>query len=463
MALTSIARSMLGWLIVAALAGCSTAEDVGSSSGSGGTGGPPPDDEDDPAPRSDGDACSPNRLGWQTACNFAGEISYENPLVPGEYLELGPFVGTTVACCEGAPSTATADSACVDACIVELCRIAENVYLQIAQENDWYCTQGCRFDTEGCLAGLPVQQFPHPPAGENFPHEVTVSCEATNVQPRRLDGTFEFIDIPENEEYNDPPLCGPMTANGLEPLDSLAANTVVEDAGSYAMATWWSDTSGGQQSSSNLEIDAGYDLYPCGDTECLELTQLDATIPAGSYAGLQVQSGALTLVGVTAQPVVDRTGRFEFPPGSLHFVLTATMADARLSLTRTNATTTHGRVSHATDLFELTSVHLSYEDSDFGAELRLDLAGSHTNRAPRAAIRRLELPLGCGEPVVFEAASVDPEGDAMRHYWWTRDGMLEASSIEVVLSPGDHRIVLLSIDRRGSHDATSVAFTRRCT
>jgi hypothetical protein len=118
---------------------------------------------------------------------------------------------------------------------------------------------------------------------------------------------------------------------------------------------------------------------------------------------------------------------------------------------------------HATDLFELTDLHLHYEDSDFGAELRLDLAGSHTNRTPRAAIRRLDVPLGCDEPVVFEAASMDPDGDAMQHYWWTPGGMTNASSTEVVLSPGDHRIVLLSVDGRGSHDVTSLAFTRRCT
>ena len=37
------------------------------------------------------------------------------------------------------------------------------------------------------------------------------------------------------------------------------------------------------------------------------------------------------------------------------------------------------------------------------------------------------------------------------------------SSTEVVLSPGDHRIILLSVDGRGSYDATSLAFTRRCT
>jgi hypothetical protein len=67
------------------------------------------------------------------------------------------------------------------------------------------------------------------------------------------------------------------------------------------------------------------------------------------------------------------------------------------------------------------------------------------------------------EPVAFEAASMDPDGDPMRHYWWTPDGMLEASSTEVVLRSGDHHIVLLSVDGRGAHDATSLAFTRRCT
>ena len=459
MAYASLVRSTSVALLLTALA-CSTAD--GLDTGSSGAGGQATDGPDEPLADPHGEECGPDVIGWQTECNFVGQISYENPLAPGEFLDIDPFEGTMAACCEGAPSITTADSACVDACIAELCRIAKNIYQQIAHENDWHCTQGCQFDTEACLAGIPVQQFPHPPLGDNYPHEVTVTCEATNVQPRHPDGVFAFIDIPDNHGLNDPPDCDPKREAGLGP-DSLAANTVIDDAGSYALATWWTRTSGGQQSSSDLEVQVGYRLYPCDNAECVELTHFDAAIPAGSYAGLEVQSGKLTLVAVTAQPTVDRTGRFEFPAGSLHFVLTADIADARLTTTRTNATTTPGRVSPAIDLFELTDLQLHYEDGELGAELKLDLAGSHTNRAPRAAIRRLDLPLGCDEPVVFEAASVDPDGDAMQHYWWTPGRMTNASTTEVVLSPGSHRIVLLSVDGRGSHDATSLAFTRRCT
>jgi hypothetical protein len=166
---------------------------------------------------------------------------------------------------------------------------------------------------------------------------------------------------------------------------------------------------------------------------------------------------------VTAQPVIDRTGGFEFPAGSLHFVLSASVADMPLALTRTNATAAHGRVSHAADLFEVTDLRLSYEDSDFGAELRLDLVGSHTNRAPQAAIRRIDNPLDCDEPVVLEAASVDPDGNPMQHYWWTPTGMLKASTAELALPPGTHFIVLVSADHRGAHDATSLTYERSCS
>jgi hypothetical protein len=462
MVYASLVRSTSALLLLTTLA-CSTADglDTGSGSGAGDTGDQDPNRKD---PDPYGEACGPEVVGWETDCDLVGQISYENPLAPGEFLELEPFESTTMfACCEGAPSATTADSACMDVCIAELCRIAKNIYQQIADENDWHCTQGCQFDTEGCLAGIPVQQFPHPPLGDDYPHEVTVTCEATNVEPRHPDGVFAFIDIPKNYSYFDPPKCSPEMQAGLGRPDSLAPNTVIEDAGSYALATWWTGTSEGQHSSSNLEIDVDYHLYPCDHTECLELTRFDATIPAGSYAGLKVQSGRLALVAVTAQPLVDATGRFDFPAGSLHFVLTADIENTRLTTTRTNATATHGRVSHAADLFELTDLHLHYEDSDFGAELRLDLAGTHTNRTPWAAIRRLDLPLGCDDPVVFEAASVDPDGDAMQHYWWTPGGMANASSTEVALSSGDHRIVLLSVDGHGAHDVTSLAFTRRCT
>jgi hypothetical protein len=207
MAYVSLARSTPGLLLLTAL-GCSTAD--GLDPGSGGTSGQAPDDPLQPTPEPEGEACGSDVLGWQTDCHFVGEISYENPLALGEYLELDPFEDMAFACCEGAPSTNTANSACMDLCRAELCRIAGNIYRQIANENGWHCTQGCDFDTDACLAGIPVQQFPHPPSGDDFPHEVMVSCEATNVEPRRPDGAFEFLDIPENKEWNDPDVCDPM-------------------------------------------------------------------------------------------------------------------------------------------------------------------------------------------------------------------------------------------------------------
>jgi hypothetical protein len=161
--------------------------------------------------------------------------------------------------------------------------------------------------------------------------------------------------------------------------------------------------------------------------------------------------------------VIDRTGAFSFPAGSLQFVLTATVADQPLAITRTNATAVQGRVSHAADLFEITDLRLAYADSDFGAELRLDLVGAHTNRAPQAAIRRLENPLACDEPVVLYAASLDPDGDSMQHYWWTPAGMFQAPTAELLLTPGPHFVVLVSVDDRGAHDATSLTYKRSCT
>ena len=77
----------------------------------------------------------------------------------------------------------------------------------------------------------------------------------------------------------------------------------------------------------------------------------------------------LSLVAVSAQPVIDRTGGFVLPVGSLHFLLTATVADVPLAITRTNTLPVTGRVSHTADLFEVTDLRLGYEDSDFGAGL----------------------------------------------------------------------------------------------
>jgi hypothetical protein len=442
-------------LIFLLLLGCSTAD--GLDTGAGGTGGPPPEDPL-PQPQATGDACGPETFGWWTECDVSGQLSYEDPLAPGQYLEIEPFFGPTFACCEGKPGQATADAACVQSCMTQLCDMAKDIYDQIADENGWHCATGCWFDHDGCMAGIPVQQFPHPPQGDYYPHEVTVTCEATNVEPRNPDGTFVFVsDSPDDQQ------CG-MSPEGttVEPLGSLVANSAREDAGTYAFATWWLGAEQGQQGTVDIEAEVAYAVHTCGDDECLELTRMHASVPAGPYGGLSVQSAQLSLAAVTAQPVIDRKGGFELPAGSLHFVLSATVGNQPLAIIRTNATTTRGRVSHAADLFEVTDLRLAYEDSDFGAELRLDLVTSHTNRAPQAAIRRLDSPLDCDEPVVLEAASMDPDEDPMQHYWWTPAGMVQAPTAELVLRPGSHFVVLVSVDHRGAHDATSLTLERSC-
>jgi hypothetical protein len=314
------------------------------------------------------------------------------------------------------------------------------------------------------MAGIPVQQFPHPPHGNDYPHEVTVSCEATNVEPRNPDGTFAFIELPVNINYYDPEPCGSApTGAVVNALGSLVANSAQQDAGTYAFATWWLGEEQGQQGTVDVAAELEYAVRPCDGGECLELTRMHASVPGGPYGGLTVQSADLSLVAVTVQPLIDRAGGFELPPGSLHFVLTATVGELPLAIARTNATTARGRVSHAADLFEVTDLRLAYEDSDFGAELRIDLVTSHTNRAPHAAIRRLDSPLDCDEPVVLEAASMDPDDDPMQHYWWTPAGMVQAPTAELALPPGAHFVVLLSVDHRGAHDATGLTYERSCT
>ena len=144
-------------------------------------------------------------------------------------------------------------------------------------------------------------------------------------------------------------------------------------------------------------------------------------------------------------------------------MLTATVGDVPLAVTRTNAAAARGRVSHAADVFEVTDLRLAHQDPALSAELRLDLAATHTNRAPTATIRRLESPLDCDEPAVFQAASVDPDGDPMQHYWWTPTGMVQAPTAEVVVPAGTYFVVLVSMDHRCAHDATSLTYKRSCS
>jgi len=408
-------------------------------------------------------ACGDAIFGWETECMALGQVSYEDPLEPGMLLEIDPFEGPTTACCEGSPSHADADAECEQACVRQLCNVAEDIYDSIAEENDWHCTLGCRFDYEGCLAGVPVQQFPQRPFGYDYPHEVTVACNASNVEPRQPGGTFAFIDSPHNFGYNDPGSCGePPEMSGLEPLRDLVANRAHDDASTHAIASWTSTDSGGRLDSSDIAATIEYDLRSCGITECIELTGLRASVPPGYYGGLEVQSAEVMLISAAEIPAVDASGHFEFEPGSLNFVLRSDVGGVPLAIVRTNSAPTLGRVRRASDLFELTGLKFDLEDSGFGAGLQLDIVASHTNRAPQAAIRRLDTPTSCQAPVAFGVASVDLDDDPMQHYWWFPGGMAKASSTEIALPPGEHLIVLVSIDQHGAHDATSLVVRRSC-
>jgi hypothetical protein len=40
--------------------------------------------------------------------------------------------------------------------------------------------------------------------------------------------------------------------------------------------------------------------------------------------------------------------------------------------------------------------------------------------------------------------------------------MIQAPTAELVLRPGTHFVVLVSVDHRGAHDATSLTYERSC-
>ena len=111
----------------------------------------------------------------------------------------------------------------------------------------------------------------------------------------------------------------------------------------------------------------------------------------------------------------------------------------------------------------LSGLRFSYEDPLLAATVQIEIESAHYASRPRSTISVLEAPLDCNEPVVFLAATDEPDGEAVSYQWWLPPLTLGSSeTVEAVLPAGDHAVLLMTIDASGRTDATAMRYRRSC-
>jgi hypothetical protein len=446
----------------------------GSSSGSGsgtdgaGTGGGEGADDEsggDPLPDENGNRCGDGIRGWQTRCmvqDATAQASDKADEIPG-----APAAGYhtgRMSCCEGNPPVAVADADCTGICQVEVCEAAKIDHMNRCESCGLW---NCGFDMSDCLAGgshkqtvaclLPLQ-IP-------YSYTLTTTCSAFNNEDRHDDGSFWFLDEPDNMTENDPPTCGPIEQLGQSPPRGLVQYKGSESDGTVARVTWSMDGAGGEQSTEALDVRFEYAVLPCADpaSACLQLTALELTLPTTEALGMTITDARMAVVGVTEVPMMERGDRFHFSDGSLRVLLQAEVDGFPLRLEGWNAGVVQGRVSPAGDQFSLTDLRFEHEDTFLAAALEVGIQGQYDARRPEAQITHLTAPVACADPVTLLATSWDDDGDELTHRWWIRDiGTFSGAMLEVVLPAGDHDVVLTSFDPSGLFDSATLRYSRRC-
>ncbi len=491
-AFSSWHRRMPRWILFAlsgAALACSTAGGGDNDGGGvGGTGGPPPDpttttggaddgvddgsgDEGTPPLPQYGDECGPSvPLGWETVCRASStNREYTNPLMQtvieleNEFEEFAPL------CCEGMPSFQEADSGCEDLCLERLCGNALDTHLWFAAEAAPGCLNdadpNCGFDMEACLAGTVHEQIIDDPNDDLDPVDyfLEVSCSAMNVSDRSVTGTWDWLEFPDNETDNDPPVCSPPPGMGAAPGARQEDFSASESAGTQAVLSWDFGELGGIESSEALMVDLGYGLVPCrsGASLCIDLRKLDISVSDIHAQGLHLSRAHLALQEIPSVPIEVVGGHFTVPDGALRFLLSANVDGMPIVLGGTNDGTVDGRMSE--EGLTLSGLRFGYQDPLFAATVQVEIESAHHASKPSSTISVLQAPLDCNEPVVFGATTDEPDGEAVSYQWWLPPHAIGSSqAVEAVLPAGHHAVLLVTQDESGRSDATALNYRRSC-
>jgi hypothetical protein len=471
---------MMTWPCVALLLLSTACGDDGGGGGSGGgtdgagtggeasegDGGEGADDESgdmEPLPDEDGDQCGDDIRGWQTDCLVQDVTAWagDKGEIPGAPWA-GDGTGRTL-CCEGNPSVATADGGCNGICLLEVCEAAKIDHMNRCESCGPF---DCGFDMSKCLdggahtqavlCGMPVQ-WP-------YAYTLTASCSAVNNENRNPDGSFWFLQDP-NDTEDDPLTCEPAAGLGYDPPRGLGQYKGSASDGTMARVTWSMGETGGEEQSDELAVLFEYAITPCAapSNACLQLTALELTLPTTEVLGMTITNARLVVVSVTEAPIMERDDRFHFSDGSIRVLLQAHVNGFPLVLSGWNAGMPLGRLSPAGDQLSLTDLRFEFEDSVISAALEIGIQGHYDARRPNAQVTHVTAPTSCAQPVTLLATSWDDDGDPLTHSWWIKDvGTFSGPLLEVVLPAGEHDVMLTSFDPSGLFHSETLRYARRC-
>jgi hypothetical protein len=468
-----------GLLLFVIVIGCGD-DSGGDSGGGGGTGeadtggegeaeggegaddesGEPPENE----PDEDGDRCGTDIHGWQTRCMVEDVTAStsDQGSIPGAPA-IGAHTGRTL-CCEGNPPVATADAGCDAICRLEVCEAAR---LHHMSRCDACGPFDCGFDMSKCLGGGTHLQTVVCAEPLQWPvwYDLTASCSAFNNELRNPDGSFDFLEQPDNVVGNDPPTCEPADDLGYDPPRGLGQYKGSASDGTVARVTWSMADAGGEEQTEELYVRFEYAIVPCAavSNACLQLTALEVTLPTTQVLGMTITNARLAVISVAEAPVMERGDHFHFSDGSMRVSVQAHVDGIPLALSGWNTGQPRGRLSPAGDQLSLDDLRFEFEDSMITAALEIGIQGHYDARRPNAQITHVTAPESCAEPVTLLATSWDDDGDALVHEWWIEGvGVLSGALVEVVLPAGEHDVRLTSFDPSGLFDHDTLRYVRMC-
>ena len=417
-------------------------------------------------------------LGWNTRCyqdgayikwyhedDQASAHTISNVVGSGNGSE---FRGT---CCEGLASESTVNAACAETCQRQACAAARSNHLDLKDgiAGTHVCIDAldgsinCGFDMDACLAGTWHKQTIRFVLN-HADYWMRASCNNAFGNDIFIDDHFPWRQVPLDDPSDNPGMCDnrspPETLPGLVIPDDIA----VEDAGMTAAVTWKLAGSTYSEDSQDAELRFAYDLHDCPThARCVDLAALDLSLPSLTIQGVSIQNARLSVYQVDSQPMILSSGAFSYGPGTLHAIMSASADGIPIMLEGANSGPVTGMLAPASGAMTLSGLDFDYSDSVIAASLEVDVVGAYTVRGPTAVIVPVVVPRDCQEPVVFRAATSDPDHQSLTHLWWV-PGVLTAggSTLDVVLAAGTHAIGLIAQDADGRLDATAIRYTRDC-